>query len=171
MEQQLEFLLERGFPESWAHLSAHCLRRAGNKEENNRKKCKMHLKILFHFPFCQKQKYLNNRGQKQLLQNFQELGRIKSPVRRTVFRRLPPLSCQTWACRLGNPAEMHPGAASPSLKQTSALQLQYFKSRRFVWICVPIHFKIKLSERYEAIFFPHPYFSSANCLARRLSRI
>lgn len=63
------------------------------------KKCKMHLKILFHFPFCQKQKCLNNRGQKQLLQNFQELGKIKSPVRRTGFRRFPPRPGQSGSPR------------------------------------------------------------------------
>lgn len=102
------------------------------------KKCKMHLKILFHFPFRQKQKYLNNRGQKQLLQNFQELGKIKSPVRRTVFRRLPPLSCQTWACSLGNLGRNAPGAASPFSNARTSLAAAVFQVTSVRWDTCPL---------------------------------
>lgn len=103
-----------------AHLSAHCLSPTQNKEPSNRKKkCKMHLKILFHFPFRQKQKFLNNRGQKQLLQNFQESGKIKSPVRRTGLR-FSLLSCPVWGTpRAGRAAppkadsSIPPGCSTP----------------------------------------------------------
>ena len=108
---------------SVSSLSARSREQRGKQQ----KKCKMHLKILFHFPFRQKQKYLNNRGQKQLLQNFQELGKIRSPVRRTVFRRLPPLSCQTWACSLGNPRRNAPGSCLPLSKANTSLASAVFQ--------------------------------------------
>lgn len=171
MEQQLESRSGRGCPESRAHLSAHCLRRAENKEENNRKKCKMHLKILFHFPFRQKQKYLNNRGQKQLLQYFQELGKIKSPVRRTVFRRPPPLSGQTWACSLGNPRRNAPGSCLPLSKANTSLAAAVFQVTSVRLDMCPLFILKSSFQKGMRQFFSHQYFSSANCLAKRLSGI
>lgn len=123
----LQEMLSREPSTSVSSLSAE--QRTKRKQQ---KKCKMHLKILFHFPFRQKQKCLNNRGQKQLLQNFQESGKIKSPLR-SVFMSLYPV-LPDLGSRRGTPA------IPPPLTQTPAQRLRYFRARHLAWLRVPCLF-------------------------------
>lgn len=123
---------------------------SAEQRAQQQKKCKMHLKIPFHFPFRQKQKCLNNRGQKQLLQNFQELGKIKSPLRRIWFRRFPPSSCPVW----GTPkqAELLP------LKQTAAPGCS-IPNPSGPWDICPLA-SLKASFQKGMKQFPHPPIST-----------
>lgn len=135
------------------------------RAQQQKKKCKMHLKILFHFPFRQKQKHLNNRGQKQLLQSFQEMGKLKSPVRRTGLRRFSPLSCPVWGTpRAGRAAPPKADSRIPpgcSIPRPSALGI------RVPW---PLE-QQAFTKIWGNSLLPHQYFPSANFLAERLNGI